>query len=110
MNAIVDSHREDFANLCRRFGVQRLELFGSARSANPESAPRDFDFLVFNPGGYDFGSWMSRVFDLERALSALLGYPVDLVMEKALENRWFRNEEAKTREVIYDASQIAEVA
>lgn len=110
MNVIVEKHIEEVAELCRSFGVQRLEVFGSGASASPERAPGDIDFLVFYPDGYDVGPWMSRVFALESALSVLLDYPVDLVMEKALENRWFRREAEMTREVIYDASQIDEVA
>jgi hypothetical protein len=31
-------------------------------------------------------------------------------MDKALESRWFRSEAAQTRKMIYDASQIADVA
>jgi predicted nucleotidyltransferase len=50
------------------------------------------------------------VLDLEQALSDLLGRKVDLVMMSALRNRWFRREAEKTRTVIYDAAQVAEVA
>jgi predicted nucleotidyltransferase len=110
MNNIVERHIQEIAELCRKFGVQRLELFGSAASGSSENVPGDIDFLVFYPDDYDVGPWMSRVFALESALSALLDYPVDLVMDKALDNRWFRREAAKTRKVIYDARQIAEVA
>lgn len=110
MNVIVKRHIEEIADLCRSFGVQRLEIFGSGASASLERTPGDIDFLVFYPDGYDVGPWMSRVFALESALSALLNHPVDLVMEKALENRWFRREAEKTREVIYDATQVVEIA
>ena len=110
MNVIVKRHSAEIADLCRDFGVQLLEIFGSGASANSEATPGIIDFLVFYPDGNDAGPWMSRVFALESALSALLDFPVDLVMDKALENRWFPREAEKPREVIYDAAQIAEVA
>ncbi|MGE3797304.1 MAG: nucleotidyltransferase family protein [Thermomicrobiales bacterium] len=110
MNAVVERHRKEIAELCRQFGVERLEIFGSASADHTGIVPGDIDFLVFYPPGHDVGPWMSSAFALESALSTLLDYPVDLVMEKALENRWFRREAAKTRTVIYDARQIAQVA
>lgn len=44
------------------------------------------------------------------AMQTLLDLDVDLVMMSALRNRWFQREAAKTRTVIYDTSQISEVA
>ncbi|MBX3069415.1 MAG: nucleotidyltransferase domain-containing protein [Thermomicrobiales bacterium] len=108
---VVQHHWNDIAGICRRYGVQRLELFGSASLALDDAPePADIDFLAFYDEGYDFGPWMTRVLSLESELSDLLGYPVDIVLEKALENRWFRREAEKTRQVIYDASKITEVA
>lgn len=37
--------REELAELCRRFGVRRLEVFGSA-ATGAFDAESDFDFLV----------------------------------------------------------------
>jgi len=48
--------------------------------------------------------------DNEHAMQTLLDLDVDLVMMSALRNRWFQREAAKTRTVIYDASEISEVA
>ncbi|MEA2730121.1 MAG: hypothetical protein QOF70_4596, partial [Acetobacteraceae bacterium] len=30
MLPLIESHRDDIAELCRRFGVQRMDVFGSA--------------------------------------------------------------------------------
>ncbi len=107
---VVRQRKAEIAEICRRFGVVRLEIFGSASAGTSGVIPADIDFLAFLPDGYDFGPWMARVFDLESALSEVLEYPVDVVLEQALENRWFGREASKTRQVIYDASEIAEVA
>lgn len=107
---VVRQRNAEIAGICRRFGVLRLEIFGSASSGSAETAPADIDFLAFFADDYDFGPWLSQIFALQSALSELLEYPVDVVLEPALENRWFGREAGKTRQVIYDASQIAEVA
>ena len=110
MPPVVDQHLHAIRVLCREFGVVRLELFGSA--ATPEFDPRrsDIDFLVAYPDDYDFGPWLSRRFELQERLEALLGRKVDLISIQALDNKWFRREANKTRKVVYDASKVAEVA
>jgi predicted nucleotidyltransferase len=110
VNALITENLEAIRQLCREFGVARLEVFGSVCTDEYDGARSDVDFLVEYPAGYDFGRWMARHQDLEAALGYVLGRKVDLVMTSALRNRWFRREAAKTRKVIYDASEVAEVA
>jgi uncharacterized protein len=106
----LSEFQEAIEALCRRYQVERLELFGSAVSADFGHVPSDLDFLVTFPGNYYFGPWMSRLQEFEEELTTLLHRPVDLVMDSALRNPWFRREAAKTRTVIYDASKDAKVA
>jgi len=110
MNRLVELKKNALIPLCRRFGIRRLELFGSAntRDFNPDRS--DLDFLVEFPPDYDFGPWLSRVVEFEENLENLFGRPVHLAMMSALKNPWFRREAQKTREPIYDASEIAEMA
>jgi len=110
MNRLVEIKREVLIPLCRRFGVRRLELFGSANTSDFNPDRSDLDFLVEFPAGYDFGPWLSRLLELEENLENLFGRPVNLIMTSALKNPWFRHEARKTREPIYDASEISEVA
>jgi uncharacterized protein len=46
MHALVESKRQELAELCRRFKVRQLELFGSAAGVHFNSATSDLDFLV----------------------------------------------------------------
>ena len=110
MNAAIERHREAIRELCRRYGVTRLELFGSAATDAFDPDRSDVDFIVEYPADYDFGPWLTRHFALRDELAALLGRDVDLVMPSALKNRWFRREADRTRTVIHDASKDAEVA
>lgn len=85
-------------------------FFGSACTSEFDRGENDLDFLVQYPAGYDFGPWLSRLFELQAALSQLLGRRLDLVTILALRNPWFRREAEKTRSVIYDAPKVPEVA
>jgi predicted nucleotidyltransferase len=110
MIPLIEEHRAAIQALCRQYGVARLEVFGSAATDAFDPARSDVDFLVEYPPGYDFGPWLTRLQELEKALSNLLGTKVDLVMTSALKNKWFRREANKTRQVVFDASKVAEVA
>lgn len=110
MNSLIEQHREAILDLCRIYGVSRLEIFGSATTDDFDPDRSDVDFIVEYPRDYNFGPWLTRFQELEDALAGALGREVDLVMMSALRNRWFNREAARTRTVIYDASQISEVA
>lgn len=110
MAPLIEQHREAIRTLARAYGVARLEVFGSVGTPTFDPATSDIDFLVEYPPGYDYGPWLSRLQDLEADLAGLLGRKVDLVTTSALANPWFRREAEKTRTVLYDASEVAEVA
>ncbi|MBK6854887.1 MAG: nucleotidyltransferase family protein [Burkholderiales bacterium] len=68
--------------LAQRFGVIRLALFGSAARATAGPAS-DVDVLV----AFDGPATSARYFGLQFYLEDLLGRDVDLVTEKALQDR-----------------------
>ncbi len=76
--------REALIALCQRFGVTRLEVFGSAaRGGDFDPGRSDADFLVtFAPEVRDD---LAVFADFEAALEALLGRKVDLVERAAVE-------------------------
>ena len=63
----------------RRFGVQRLALFGS-RAREDAREDSDVDILV----EFDGPATSARYFGLQFFLEDLLGAPVDLVTQRAL--------------------------
>ena len=84
MLPLIEQHRTEIAALCRRFGVRRLDVFGSAaRGADFDPARSDVDLLVeFEPAaGHDFAAFA----DLKEALENVLGRSVDLVDRQAVE-------------------------
>ncbi len=104
MLAIVEEQRAAIAEICRRFGVRKLELFGSAATGDFNPSRSDLDFIVEFPPGYDFGPWLSRLSQFEQSLTKLFGRRVDLISPSALNNRWFRREADKGRVTVYHAS------
>ena len=80
MHAIVDSRRDELAALCRRFGVQRLEVFGSAARDDFDEEHSDVDLLV----DFERPIGLFEFLRLRRTLSSLIGRPVDLVTRAAL--------------------------
>lgn len=84
MQADIEEKREALAALCRRYGVARLEVFGSAARGTDFDADRsDADFLVtFTPAARND---LAAFTQLKDALESLLGRPVDLVEREAVE-------------------------
>jgi len=74
----------ELSGLCRRYGVQRLELFGSAaREEGFDHQVSDVDFLVtFSSATRND---LAAFADFKDALEALLGRSVDLVEREAVE-------------------------
>ncbi|HXG12888.1 MAG TPA: nucleotidyltransferase domain-containing protein [Gemmataceae bacterium] len=102
MIELIGQHRRELDELCRRYHVKTLEVFGSAvdGSWNPERS--DLDFLVeFLPEAA--GRIFHGYFDLKEAFERLFGRKVDLVMPGAIRNPYFRKAVNQQRRVLYAA-------
>jgi len=100
MLPLIEAHRAEIAELCRRFHVRRLEVFGSAaRGTDFDPDRSDVDLLVsYLPDRPpDIGSYL----DLQDALADLLGRKVDLVMEGAVKNPYVRAGIERSRQPLY---------
>lgn len=99
--AIGTTQLRAIADACRRFGVLRLEAFGSATSGAFRAGRSDFDFLVeLDPQAS--GSRAQRLIDLAETLESLLGAPVDLVNPHYIRNPYFAAEIERTRVPVYE--------
>ena len=82
---VIDNDRQQLADLCRRFAVRRLQLFGSAVAQRFDAARSDLDFIVeFDPN--EANDLFHRYFGLNEALGNLFGRKVDVVMAGAMRN------------------------
>lgn len=104
--AVENQLREKAADLsaaCRRFGVERLDLFGSAVTGAFDPATSDLDFLVeFDPSARDQA--FDNYFGLKERLSALLSFPVELVTRRSLRNPILIDEIERNRTPVYASS------
>ena len=102
MVAILKDKHEAIAGLCMRYGVRRLDVFGSALCDDYRPGESDVDLLVeFGPmDGYDKAQ---AYFALLDELRALLGADVDLVMAGAVKNRYIARDIERTKQVLFAA-------
>jgi predicted nucleotidyltransferase len=101
MSPLITENREAIEALCRRFGVRRLEVFGSVATGTDRPGESDVDFLVEfvespPPNAAD------AYFGLKWGLEELLGRPVDLVAGK-LRNPYFRRSVEQSKVLVYAA-------
>lgn len=102
MRPEIDERRGELEALCKRFGVARLEAFGSVVTGRFEPQTSDIDFLVeFQQA--DGPGYADRYFGLLESLEALFGRSVDLVVASAIKNPYFRDSLNKTRTLLYAA-------
>lgn len=93
-------YEKEINRLCRKFGIARFEVFGSAVSED-FGAESDIDFLI--DFAEDGGNYFERYFDLKYELEKLFGRKVDLVVGKAIRNPYFKQDVNDTKQLIYAA-------
>ena len=102
MVPIVENRVAELEQLCVRYNVSRLDLFGSAVTGEHRPGVSDLDFLVeFLPEA--FRAYADAYFGLLEALESLFGHPVDLVVDSAIKNPFFRQRVEETRTPLYAA-------
>lgn len=107
--APIVEHRDAIHVLCRNHVVRQLEIFGSAVTGRFDPETSDLDFLV------EFlalpeGRRADAYFGLREGLEALLERPIDLVMTRAIRNRYFLDGIRPSRMTLYASEDAPEDA
>ena len=102
MNPSIARYRDELEELCRRYNVRRLELFGSAVSGEFDVDTSDLDFLV------TFEELEPRIYadaylGFYEGLTALFKRRIDLVSASAITNPYFLESVQRSREKLYAA-------
>lgn len=102
MNPSIARYRDELEDLCRRYHVRRLELFGSAVSSEVDEDTSDLDFLV------TFEDLEPRIYadaylGFYEGLTALFKRRIDLVSASAITNPYFLESIERSREKLYAA-------
>jgi predicted nucleotidyltransferase len=107
MIALVADRKEEIVALCKKHGIVRLELFGSAATGKFDPEKSDLDFI------YDLGVYgpdvVERFFNFANELEQLFGRHVDLLMYGPIKNPYLKISVDRSRELIY-AAQDSEAA
>jgi len=101
MIGLLEEHLAQIAALCRKYGVQKLELFGSAARGDFDPARSDID--LFYEFDSDPSSLSDRFFGLMEDLERLLGCKVDLVSSQDVHNPCFLKAANQNRVEVYAA-------
>ena len=101
MHLLIENSRPQIAEFCRKYGVDRLEVFGSLlRDDFDIQGKSDVDVAVeFDPGFP--GSPVRRYFDLKREMESLFGRTVDVVEIHALPESRLKRIIEKTKVPVY---------
>ena len=98
MDTIQLPSRQALTELCRRWQITELSVFGSVARGSHRS-DSDVDLLVtFRPDA----PWSTLdLVDLREDLSGLFGRSVDLIEEKAIRNPWRKASILRDKSVLY---------
>jgi predicted nucleotidyltransferase len=99
----IDPFRPRIAELCRQYGVSRLDVFGSILRPDFSTTTSDVDFAVEFDAAHS-GSPLHRYFDLKTALEGLFGRKVDLVELGAMQDTRLKREITRSKLPIYAAA------
>jgi len=94
-------HTDQLEEICKKFGVKKLYVFGSVAKGIVTDA-NDIDFLVeFEETGFE-GAF-DRFMGLKNSLESMYGKPVDLLTMKKFRNPVFHQEVDTSKSLIYAA-------
>jgi predicted nucleotidyltransferase len=102
MHPLIANQRQQIAAVCQRFGVKRLEVFGSILRGDFDSAASDVDVVVEFEHGLT-GSALRRYFALKGELERVLGRPVDIIELGAMADTRLKRIIERTKVPVYAA-------
>lgn len=102
MLEVIEKNLDQIAEICRRHGVKRLELFGSAARDDFYPQKSDIDFLV-EFKSYDDPAIADHWFGLQEDLTSFLGHAVDLCSLRTAKDPLFLSVANRSRVGLYAA-------
>ena len=106
---LLKEHIEEIGALCRRYGVRRLDLIGSAATGDFNPATSDLDFLA-SFANTDVPGYAGRYLDFADALEALFGRSVDVITDGSIRKPRYRDLIDATKQPLYDDQDTPAVA
>jgi predicted nucleotidyltransferase len=104
MNSIVTEKIPQLVELCKKYCVARMYLFGSAARDDFDPETSDIDFLVAFSSELTMEEYADNYLDLVETLEALFSRDVDLVTERSLVTPCLVESVECTKQLIYEAA------
>lgn len=101
MLSIIENKKQELQQLCEKYAVKSMYLFGSA-STGKFDEESDIDILI-SFQEIPFEKYTENYFELHEALEMLFGRKVDLVTERSLSNPYFIQNIDQTKQLLYAA-------
>ena len=102
MHRVIEDNLEALRNLCVRYRVKRLEVFGSAATDGFDPKTSDIDLLAeFDLQGTQ--SALEQYIGFIQSAENLFGCKVDLVNPNTIRNPYFMQGVEETRRPLYAA-------
>ena len=101
MATVVDLKKEQIQELCKRFNVKELYLFGSA-TTDDFTEDSDLDFIV-KFDRQSFEGAFDQYIDFKQELEQLYDRSVDLYHHKNFRNSIFQQEVERSKKLLYAA-------
>lgn len=98
---LIEINLDKIITLCKKYKVAKLWVFGSILTDrfNDES---DIDFIVdFEDDKIDLLEYGDNFFNFIHAIEDIVGRKIDMVVDRTIRNRVFRNEVNRTRQLIW---------
>jgi predicted nucleotidyltransferase len=102
MSELLNNNRAALDVICSRFGVARLEAFGSALREDFKEGASDLDLLVEFKSMEPYAR-VDAYFGLLNELRTMFQREVDLVMVDAVRNPYISREIERTKQLLYAA-------
>jgi predicted nucleotidyltransferase len=107
MPPLIGEHIEGIAQLCEKYGVRKLELFGSACRGEFDPETSDLDFIA-EFSDIDVPGYGMRFLDFADAIESLLARKIEVITTKSTMNPLFRRVIDECRIAIYESqSRVA---
>lgn len=101
MNSIISDNIQVLTELCRRYDIKKMYLFGSACSGR-FGDDSDIDILI-SFKDISAEKYTDNYFELHYKLEELFNRKIDLVTEKSLSNPYFIESVEETKQLVYAA-------
>jgi predicted nucleotidyltransferase len=102
MQRIIEENKQKLIELCKKYNVQFMYVFGSASSEDFNESS-DIDILISFKKDISIEKYTDSYFELRDKLEELFNRKVDLITENSLSNPYFIESVEETKRLLYAA-------